>query len=126
VPSARNWFATPNTRPETGPSARKPCDQQHLKCHDYDASRNDGESSEGLTRLEADERSDVSEDLDATHMRVIDQTSFYYLELRLDHPEPLATWRFQATFTDLSAAATPPVTLDDLTVRACVPLHTAV
>jgi hypothetical protein len=59
-------------------------------------------------------------------MRVIDQTSFYYLELRLDHPEPLATWRFQATFTDLSAAATPPVTLDDLTVRACVPLHTAV
>ncbi|KAE9112743.1 hypothetical protein PF005_g3684 [Phytophthora fragariae] len=45
-----------------------------------------------------------------------DDISFYMLELRLVHPEPLTEWRFQATFTDTSVIPCRTVILDDLTV----------
>ncbi|GMF31815.1 unnamed protein product [Phytophthora lilii] len=47
-----------------------------------------------------------------------DDLSFYMLELRLVHPEPLTDWRFQASFTDVSVSPSKTVILDDLTVRA--------
>ncbi|KAG7387596.1 hypothetical protein PHYPSEUDO_013990 [Phytophthora pseudosyringae] len=43
-----------------------------------------------------------------------DDPSFYMLELRLVHPEPLTDWRFQATFTDTSVTPSRTVILDDL------------
>ncbi|ETM50252.1 hypothetical protein L914_05669 [Phytophthora nicotianae] len=43
-----------------------------------------------------------------------DDPTFYMLELRLDHPEPLANWRFQASFTDTSVDPSKTVILDDL------------
>lgn len=46
----------------------------------------------------------------------IDDPSFYYLELRLEHPESLSAWRFHAVFTDLSAPSRPSVVLDELCV----------
>ncbi|KAG3108175.1 hypothetical protein PI124_g12493 [Phytophthora idaei] len=44
-----------------------------------------------------------------------DDPSFYMLELRLVHPEPLMNWRFQASFTDTSVDPPKTVILDDLT-----------
>ncbi|KAF4132823.1 hypothetical protein GN958_ATG18000 [Phytophthora infestans] len=44
-----------------------------------------------------------------------DDPSFYMLELRLVHPEPLTNWRFQASFTDTSVDPSKTVILDDLT-----------
>lgn len=47
-----------------------------------------------------------------------DDLSFYMLELRLVHPEPLTEWRFQASFADTSVIPARTVILDDLTVRS--------
>lgn len=46
----------------------------------------------------------------------IDDPSFYYLELRLEHPESLSAWRFHAVFTDLSVPSRPSVMLNELYV----------
>ncbi|KAG6584918.1 Ankyrin repeat-containing domain [Phytophthora cinnamomi] len=46
----------------------------------------------------------------------VNDLSFYMLELRLVHPEPLAEWRFQASFSDMSVVPSKTVILDDLTV----------
>ncbi|KAL4085735.1 hypothetical protein PRIC1_015070 [Phytophthora ramorum] len=43
-----------------------------------------------------------------------DDPSFYMLELRLVHPEPLTSWRFQASFTDTSVNPPKTIILDDL------------
>lgn len=50
----------------------------------------------------------------------IDDPSFYYLELRLEHPESLSAWRFHAVFTDLSIPSRPSVVLDELCVRDAI------
>ncbi|KAJ8571771.1 hypothetical protein ON010_g5063 [Phytophthora cinnamomi] len=46
----------------------------------------------------------------------VNDLSFYMLELRLVHPEPLAEWRFQASFSDMSVVPSKTVILDDLTL----------
>lgn len=46
----------------------------------------------------------------------IDDPAFYYLELRLEHPESLSAWLFHAVFTDLSVPSRPSVVLDELRV----------
>ncbi|RLN86690.1 hypothetical protein BBJ28_00013386 [Nothophytophthora sp. Chile5] len=46
----------------------------------------------------------------------VDDPSFYSLEVRLNHTETLALWRFQAAFTDISVRPSKTVILDDLTL----------
>lgn len=55
---------------------------------------------------------------DPLSMPKADDLSFYMLELRLVHPEPLTEWRFQASFADTSVIPARTVILDDLTVRS--------
>lgn len=47
----------------------------------------------------------------------IDDPSFYYLEVRLEHPLSLVDWHFHVTFTDLSTTHRASMEFDNLSVR---------
>lgn len=52
-----------------------------------------------------------------TMNETIDNPSFYFLEVRLEHATPLKSWRFRATFTDISLPSRPTITLDKIPVH---------
>ncbi|DAZ93066.1 TPA: hypothetical protein N0F65_008860, partial [Lagenidium giganteum] len=86
-------------KPHTHPQSRSPSKQQQPELEPT--------SNKSLQKLGPED--------DAGDSRMDDHT-FYYLEVRLDHPTPLTKWRFQASFTDLTEPSQPSVVVNNLEV----------
>lgn len=108
--SPRNWFAATKPVvpiPRSKPRRHRP--NTSVGTNDRDSLLNSSTAIKMETRHEPRAGDHITDS-------AIDRASFYYLELHLDHPEPLEQWRFSAAFTDLSAPGTSPVVLDDIMV----------
>ncbi|KAG1684783.1 hypothetical protein DVH05_010517 [Phytophthora capsici] len=112
----RNWFA-PSTVAETSQQAPK---IKHKRCRRRPVTgiKNHAKQHHGNIDLPSSPIENTGPKENCTSIPVPlkpDDPSFYMLELRLVHPEPLTNWRFQASFTDTSVNPPKTVILDELT-----------
>lgn len=74
--------------------------------------------SENATVMAQQHQQAESQSMSYPSRAKIDDPTFYYLEVRLEHPLSLAEWQFRVTFTDLSTPQRPSMEFDSLSVRA--------
>ncbi|KAK1931143.1 hypothetical protein P3T76_013332 [Phytophthora citrophthora] len=110
----RNWFA-PSTVTETSQQAPK---IKHKRCRQRPVTGIKRHHKQRINSSPSSIEDTGSKQQCPSSIPVppkSDDPSFYMLELRLVHPEPLTNWKFQASFTDTSVNPSKTVILDALT-----------
>ncbi|KAF1317473.1 hypothetical protein FI667_g14750, partial [Globisporangium splendens] len=124
----KNWFV-PSDGENRAFRNEKPRSPERTSQHDEDVGRNNAQESDDqssplipeTTSSSDDHGSATSDTVRETCQQqeegvAIDDPAFYNLEVRLEYPDSLSAWRFQAVFTDISVHSRPSILLRDLFV----------